>query len=359
MLTSDIHPRLEEFIQTLWDRKGTDLILTATTEPRIRVGGTLMVIDGSQPLESEVVDAMVMGLLSEEQKSTLKEQKDVDFSFAWGDQARIRGSAYNQSGYMAMALRIIPVRIPTIEELGLPPYALEIANSSKGFVLVTGPTGSGKSTTLAAIINHINTERGVHILTVEDPVEYVHKHKRAMVSQREVGEDTPSFARALRSALREDPDVLLVGEMRDNESIGIALTMAETGHLVLGTLHTNDAPQAIDRVIDVFPTDGQEQIRVQLGAALGAVIAQRLVPRIGGGLVAAYEVLVATHPVRNLIREGRTSQIPNTMTTSSKDGMLMMEKSLYDLIKSDTITVDDAMDVAPRPKELQRMLDGG
>ena len=359
MQTSDIHPRLEEFIQILWDRKGTDLILTAMAEPRIRVGGTLAEIEGSGPLPVELVDTMITGLLTEDQKLTLKAEKDVDFSFSWSDKARIRGSAYTQSGYLAMALRIIPVKIPTIEELGLPPYALTIANSSKGLVLVTGPTGSGKSTTLAAIINHINTERGVHILTIEDPVEYVHSHKRAMVSQREVGEDTPSFARALRSALREDPDVLLVGEMRDNESIGIALTMAETGHLVLATLHTNDAPQAIDRVIDVFPSEGQEQIRVQLGASLGAIIAQRLVPRIGGGLVAAYEVLVATHPVRNLVREGRTSQIQNTMMTGSKDGMLMMEKSLFDLVASDTITADDAMEASPRPKELQRMLDGG
>jgi twitching motility protein PilT len=232
-----------------------------------------------------------------------------------------------------------------------------IAQLPRGFVLVTGPTGSGKSTTLASIVDKINMTRACHILTIEDPVEYVHNHKMSAVSQREVGLDSPSFDRALRSALREDPDVLLIGEMRDIDSIQIALTMAETGHLVFATLHTNDAPQAIDRIIDVFPAWRQEQTRVQLASSLSAIIAQRLIPRIGGGMVAAYEVLIATHPVRNLIREGRSNQIANVMFTNAKEGMQTMENSLAMLINENIITYEDALGVSGRPKELVRTLE--
>ena len=220
---------------------------------------------------------------------------------------------------------MIPSDIPTFDELGLPPIAEWIARLPRGLVLLTGPTGSGKSTTLASIIDRINATRALHILTIEDPIEYVHTHNVSAVNQREIGVDSPSFERALRSALREDPDVLLVGEMRDLESIQLALTLAETGHLVFSTLHTNDAAQAIDRIIDVFPAFRQEQIRVQLAASLGAVIAQRLVPRIGGGMVASFEVLVANHPVRNLIREGKTNQLLNVITTNQQEGMCTME----------------------------------
>ena len=224
-------------------------------------------------------------------------------------------------------------------------------------MLVTGPTGSGKSTTLASIIDRINETRACHILTIEDPVEYVHNHKLSAVSQREIGLDSPSFDRALRSALREDPDVLLIGEMRDIESIQIALTMAETGHLVFATLHTNDAPQAIDRIIDVFPAWRQEQTRVQLSASLAAVVAQRLVPRIGGGMVAAFEVMIATNPVRNLIREGRSNQLLNIMTTNQKEGMRTLETSLAELIVAGTVTYENALDVSAHPKELARALE--
>ena len=217
---------------------------------------------------------------------------------------------------------------------------------------MTGPTGSGKSTTLASIIDHINEHRQLHILTVEDPIEYLHQHKRSVVNQRAVGSDTPSFERALRAALREDPDVLLIGEMRDLESIQIALTMAETGHLVFATLHTNDAAQAVDRIIDVFPGDRQDQIRVQLGASLAAVLAQRLVPRIGGGMVAAFEVLVATNATRNLIREGKTNQLRNIMTTNQKERMLTLEMTLNDLIRTGVISHDAAYAVSNHPKEI-------
>ena len=252
---------------------------------------------------------------------------------------------------------MIPSEIPTFEVLGLPPVAEWMARLPRGLVLMTGPTGSGKSTTLASIIGRINATRAVHILTIEDPVEYIHRHDLSAVTQREVGVDTPSFERALRSALREDPDVLLVGEMRDLESIGLALTLAETGHLVFSTLHTNDAAQAIDRIIDVFPAYRQEQIRVQFAACLGAVIAQRLIPKIGGGMVAAFEILVANNPVRNLIREGKTNQLLNVITTNAQEGMCTMEASLVDLIRADVVTYDDALSVSAHPKELDRLLD--
>jgi twitching motility protein PilT len=296
-------------------------------------------------------------MLNPEQEAIFAEHLDVDFSFSWLDRARLRGSLFTQRGQSALALRIIPAGIPSFDELGLPAAAEWLANLPRGFVLVTGPTGSGKSTTLASIINRINETRSLHILTIEDPVEYVHAHKMSAVSQREVGLDSPSFDRALRSALREDPDVLLIGEMRDIESIQIALTMAETGHLVFGTLHTNDAPQAIDRIIDVFPAWRQEQTRVQLAASLAAVIAQRLVPRIDGGMVAAFEVLIATNPVRNLIRENRSNQLQNVMMTNSREGMQTLETSLVNLITQGTISYEEALTVSAHPKELVRALD--
>ena len=295
-------------------------------------------------------------MLSPENKKTFAEHQDVDFSLSWLDRARLRGSAYTQKGDTALALRMIPSDIPTFEELGLPPVAEWLARQPRGLVLLTGPTGSGKSTTLASIIARINETRSVHILTIEDPIEYVHKHGLSAVTQREVGTDSPSFERALRSALREDPDVLLVGEMRDLESIQLALTLAETGHLVFSTLHTNDASQAIDRIIDVFPAWRQDQIRVQLGSSLSAVIAQRLVPRTDGGMVAAFEILIANHPVRNIIREGKTHQIPNLITTNQAEGMCSLESSLADLCTAQVIDYEDALSITSHPKELTRLL---
>ncbi|MGA2970795.1 MAG: PilT/PilU family type 4a pilus ATPase, partial [Acidimicrobiales bacterium] len=305
------HTAMDQWLGILWDQGGSDLLLAGGSPPRIRVNGRLRPIEGAPPLSGDEIDAMARPLLTPGQIEIFKEELDVDFSFSYLDRARIRGSIFTQRGQTALALRLIPSEIPSFDDLGLPLAAEMISELPRGFVLVTGPTGSGKSTTLASIVDRINTKRACHILTIEDPVEYVHNHKMSAVSQREVGLDSPSFDRALRSALREDPDVLLIGEMRDIDSIQIALTMAETGHLVFATLHTNDAPQAIDRIIDVFPAWRQEQTRVQLASSLSAIIAQRLIPRIGGGMVAAYEVLIATNPVRNLIREGRSNQISN------------------------------------------------
>jgi twitching motility protein PilT len=321
------------------------------------VNGQLRPVEGAPILSGEQIDALVRTVLEPSQETTFDTEQDVDFAFSWLDRARLRGSAFTQRGETALALRMIPSRIPTFAELDLPPTADWLATLPRGFVLVTGPTGSGKSTTLAAIIDRINETRACHILTIEDPVEYVHRHKLSAVSQREIGLDSPSFDRALRSALREDPDVLLVGEMRDIESIQIALTMAETGHLVFATLHTNDAPQAIDRIIDVFPAWRQEQTRVQLAASLGAILAQRLIPKVGGGMVAAFEVLIATNPVRNLIREGRSNQLLNVMTTNQKEGMRTLEISLAELITAGTVTYEDALNVSAHPKELARALE--
>jgi twitching motility protein PilT len=357
-MTSELElDSIEPWLQILWDQEGSDLLLSAGSPPRIRVDGKLRPVEGVQVLTGHEIDRIARPLLNPEQESVFEEHLDVDFSFSWGDKARLRGSLFTQRGQSALALRIIPAHIPSFEDLRLPKAASWVAQLPRGFVLVTGPTGSGKSTTLASIIDQINETRSLHILTIEDPVEYVHNHKQSAVSQREVGLDSPSFDRALRSALREDPDVLLIGEMRDIESIQIALTMAETGHLVFGTLHTNDAPQAVDRIVDVFPAWRQEQTRVQLGASLAAVIAQRLVPKIGGGMVAAFEVLIATNPVRNLIRENRSNQLQNVMMTNSKEGMQTLESSLVELIADGTVSYEDALAVSAHPKELVRALD--
>lgn len=356
-MTANQTSKIDPWLQILWDRGGTDLLLSGGSSPRIRVDGRLLALEDAMELTAEQIDEIAMPLLTAEQLTTFKSQLDVDFSFSWNNLARIRGSLFTQRGQSALALRIIPSKIPTFEELGLPYAANLVVDQPRGFVLVTGPTGSGKSTTLASIIDKINETRACHILTIEDPVEYVHNHKTAAVSQREIGLDSPSFDRALRSALREDPDVLLIGEMRDVESIQLALTMAETGHLVFATLHTNDAAQAVDRIIDVFPAERQEQIRVQLSASLSTVIAQRLVPKIGGGRVAAYEVLIATHSVRNLIREGRSSQLNNVMFTGTKEGMQTLESSLAKLVIDGTVTYEDALGASAHPKELARHME--
>ena len=347
---------ISPWLQMLWEQGGSDLLLTGGSAPRLRVDGRLCPIEGVSAMSGEEVDHIVLSLLDDTQVETFESHQDVDFSFSWEDRARLRASAFTQKGHTALALRMIPTRIPDYEELGLPPVADWLATLPRGLVLVTGPTGSGKSTTLASIVDRINVTRSLHVLTIEDPIEYLHEHKMSAVTQREIGLDSPSFARALRSALREDPDVLLLGEMRDTESIQTALTMAETGHLVFSTLHTNDAAQAVDRMIDVFPDWRQDQIRVQLAASLGAIIAQRLLPKVGGGRVAAFEVLVATHPVRNLVREGKSNQLLNIMATNQGEGMQTLEVNLAALISAGTITYEDALEVSVHPKELDRAL---
>lgn len=338
-----IGERIDRLLDVLWAAKGTDLLLTAGMPPQVRVDSALAPIAGQPALTAEDTDALLSDLLTGDQNAAWQTQREYDFSFSWRESARIRGNAFTQRGITAIALRMIPRNIPTLDMLGLPPIVGHLARQHQGLVLMTGPTGSGKSTTLASVIDMINTERACHIITVEDPIEYVHEHKRSAVNQREVGTDTASFPDALRSVLREDPDVLLVGEMRDLDSIRFALTVAETGHLVFATLHTNDTAQSLARMIDVFPADQQAQIRVQVAASLSCVIYQRLVPRIGGGMVAAYEVLVANPAVRNLIKEGKTHQLRNSLVTGAQDGMLTFEQSLSALVQAGVVTYQDAV----------------
>lgn len=345
--------RVDLLLEELWKAGGTDLLLTAGMPPQIRVHGGLHGVHGLDALTRDDTDSLLGEVLTAEQIAEWNTKHEHDFSFSWRDEARIRGNAFTQRGDTAVALRMIPRQIPTMDELGLPPVLYDFARKHQGLVLVTGPTGSGKSTTLAAMIGKINTERACHIITVEDPIEYVHDHKLSAVNQREVGSDTASFPDALRSALREDPDVLLVGEMRDLDSIRFALTIAETGHLVFATLHTNDTAQSLARIVDVFPGEQQAQVRVQLAAALTGVVYQRLIPRIGGGLVAAYEVMVADAAVRNLIKEGKTHQLRNSVVTGQRDGMLTLEQSLSTLVQNGVVTYDDAVARSLYPKDIE------
>jgi twitching motility protein PilT len=345
---------VDDLLAELWKVGGTDLLLTAGTWPLVRVDGDLRPVDSHRLLTPEDTAGMVDGLLTDVQRESFASGQDVDFSFSWRGDARIRGNAFHQSSTVAVALRMIPRTIPTFDEIGIPQAVRSLAEIKQGLVFVTGPTGSGKSTTLASMIDWINTNRAVHILTIEDPIEFVHEHKRSAVNQREVGEDTDSFAHALRSCLREDPDVILVGEMRDLESIRFALTLAETGHVVFATLHTNDTAQAVDRLIDVFPGDQQPQIRVQLASTLTGVIYQRLVPRVDGGMIAAYEVLVGTVPVRNLVKEGKASQLRNQIITGQKAGMQTLEQSLSELVVSGVVSYDEAVTRSQYPRDVKR-----
>jgi twitching motility protein PilT len=343
---------IDTFLTELIELRGTDLHITAGSPPLVRVDGDLMRLGDHPPYTPEMVQAVIRGVLTPEMEVRYQQAKTLDLSFNWKNLARFRVNLFFQRGSMAMALRLIPYHIPSFADLGLPDACSDLARLHQGMILVTGPTGSGKSTTLAAMIAWINANRPVHILTIEDPIEYVHRHGVGIVNQRELGEDADTFAAALRSSLREDPDVLLIGEMRGLETIQTSLTIAETGHLVFAPLHTNDTSQAIDRIVDVFPAERQTQVRVELAAALQAVIYQRLIPKVGGGRVAAFEVLVATDPVRNLIREGRTSEIRNLIATSEPGRMQTLETGLNDLLSQGLIAREDALSRSLYPKEI-------
>jgi twitching motility protein PilT len=345
--------RIEPLLDALFDQGATDLHLSAGAPPSLRVDGHLAPAT-SRVLTPAETSALCDQLVNDAGRVTLEEKGAVDFSFQWNNRGRIRGNAFKQRNSLAIALRAIPQTIPTFSELRLPPVVERLVELPRGLILMTGPTGSGKSTTQASMIDWINRSRAQHVITVEDPIEYVHSHQRCIVEQREVGVDTPDFESALRAALREDPDVLLVGELRDLESIRMALTIAETGHLVFGTLHTNDTSQSVDRIVDVFPAQQQQQIRVQLAASLQAVFYQQLLPKKGGGLVAAFEVLIATHAVRNLIRESKSAQLRNVITTSARDGMNTLESSLNALITAGVVEYEDAVAVSMYPSEVKR-----
>ena len=343
---------IDRYLTTLWEHRGSDLLMVAGAPPMVRIDGDLRPIGGEEPFDAARLEQTLTTMLGPELTARLVTDRELDFSFGWQWQARFRGNAFFQRGSMGLALRLIPRDIPSFEELGIPPGVANLANTSQGLVLVTGPTGSGKSTTLASMIKYISDVRAAHILTLEDPIEYHHEHSRSIVTQREMGTDSNSFARALRSALREDPDVLLVGEMRDAESIQTTLSIAETGHLVLATLHTNDAAQAVDRIIDIFDADRQSQIRVQLAATLVGVVAQRLVRRVDGGRVAAFEVLLSNTAIANLIRSGKTEQLHNAIATGQRAGMVTLDAALAELVHTGAITHEEALTVTADPRGL-------
>jgi twitching motility protein PilT len=349
-----VEPRLDAWLSVLHDLDGTDILLTDGSKPLLRVDAKLTELEDAEPLTGEEIEVIARTQIRDQYGDRLHLGREVDFSFSWRGQARIRANAFYQRSNCSLSLRRIPMNIPSPIELGLPPALSGILRNPSGLILVTGPTGSGKSTSMASMIDVLNRNRACHIVTVEDPIEYLHANHKAAVSQREVGTDTESFDTALKSVLREDPDVVLVGEMRDLESISAALTIAETGHLVITTLHTNDSSQAIDRIIDVFAAERRNQIQVQLAGTLLAVLYQRLVPKIGGGLIAAYELMVGVPAVRNLVREGKTRQLRNVVATHRTDGMNTLEHALTQLIEAGVIDYETAVDASLYPQDIPK-----
>jgi twitching motility protein PilT len=338
------------------DMEGSDLHITAGTPPAVRLHGDLQRLQNYPMMEPEGLRKMIYAILTQKQREKLEQNLELDMSYALPGKARFRVNVYFQRDAIGAAFRFIPFRIRTLEELGLPSNVAELARLPRGFVCVTGPTGSGKSTSLAAMLDIVNRERDCHIMTIEDPIEYLHQHKRAIVNQREVGEDTHSFAEGLRHVLRQDPDVILVGEMRDLETIQTAITAAETGHLVFATLHTQDAPQTIDRIIDAFPSHQQQQIRVQLASTLQGVVTQQLLQTWDGkGRAVAAEILVATPAVRNLIREAKVHQIYSMMQAGGRYGMRTMDHSLADLVGAGKVSFEMALQRCHDPRELARL----
>jgi pilus retraction protein PilT len=345
---------LKELLQFAGEKKASDIHLTVESPPVLRIDGSLIQLK-SEKISQKDLEAFGHSLMNEQQAKHFAELGELDLSYSLPGVGRYRVNIFRQRGSIGVVIRLIPFVIPTPENLGLPPVSIEFARSHKGLVLVTGPTGSGKSTTLASLIDYINQTRACHIVTIEDPIEYLHRHKLSLVNQREVGNDTKSFSNALRAVLRQDPDVILVGEMRDLETIATAVTAAETGHLVFSTLHTNDATQSVDRMIDVFPPHQQQQIRVQLAAVLQGIMSQQLFPRADHkGRVAAIEVMIATPAVRSLIREGKTYQLPTVIQTNAKLGMQTMDKSILDLVQKGLVSYEVAQEKLQSPDSLRR-----
>jgi twitching motility protein PilT len=349
---------IDNLLELMVEHGASDLHVTVGSPPAYRVRGHIVRAEGYEPFGPDDTRSLLYRILSSEQQKHFELNRQLDFAYSMPGLARFRVNVYFQREAVGAAFRLIPQEIKTLEELSLPPVLHMLAEKPRGLVLVTGPTGSGKSTTLAAIIDEINRTRSEHILTVEDPIEFVHRHKRCIVNQREIGPDTPSFAAALKAALRQDPDVILVGEMRDLETISTALTAAETGHLVFGTLHTQSAPSTIDRIIDVFPSEQQEQVRIMLAGSLQAVVTQTLLPTAdGGGRIAALEVLLPDDAVRNLIRQAKVEQVYSIMQTNTGRGMQTMEQALADLALRRVVSLDDALSRSSRPEQLTGILE--
>jgi len=348
---------LADLLTTAVEKNASDLHLTSGRPPVLRINGELFFVENRPVLNKEIITGLLEPVLTVSRKEELDRTGQVDFSHGLPHLGRFRVNVFRQRSALSAVMRLIPHEIPLLEALGLPEAVKDFAEKNRGMVLVTGPTGSGKTTTLASLLDIINTKRGCHIITLEDPIEYLHQHKKSLVNQREIGTDTESFAGALRAALREDPDVILVGEMRDFETIQTALTAAETGHLVFATLHTNDATQTVDRIIDVFPPHQQAQVRIQLSLTLQGIVSQQLLPRADQpGRALACEILVATSAVRNIIREGKTYQLPTVMQTGGKLGMQNMDKSLLQLYQRRMITIQEALLRTSDPEEFKRMV---
>lgn len=337
-------------------QKASDLHLTVNLPPMVRVDTKISPLPGYSPLTNDQIMGLIKQLLNETQMELFTKQMELDFSFSLGEEARFRANAFTQKGYVAAAFRAIPFTIPSFDQLNLPSILTEFAKLPRGFVLVTGATGHGKSTTLASLIDYINKNRALHIVTVEDPIEYVFKHENCIIQQRELNSDTKSWNRALKSVLREDPDVVLVGEMRDYETISSTVTVAETGHLVFSTLHTNSASQAVNRLIDVFPEKQQAQVRAQIADTIEGIVSQRLIPAIGGGMVPAVEVLIANNAVRNSIRESKTHLIDNIINTNLESGMISLERSLANLVNEGKVELETALSQTLKPGEVKRLV---
>lgn len=346
---------ITDILRLAAEKNASDVILTVGLSPQFKLSGVYD-SQGFSELAPTDTRKLMYSMMNERQQRTFEEKRELDFSFALGEKARFRVNTFMQRGHVGGVLRLIPTQIKSAEEMGLPESVIDIANAPRGLVLVTGPTGSGKSTTLAAMIDHINTTKKLHIVTIEDPIEFMHEHKECIINQREIGADTMSFNDALRAVLRQAPDVILVGEMRDYETIKAAVTAAETGHLVMGTLHTNSAAESVDRIIDVFPEEQQEQVRVQLANNLVAVMTQQLLPRADTeGRILAYELMMANPAVRALIREGKTYQITSVMQTGSKEGMVTMDSYLAGLYRKRMISFDTGVERSLDPKEFSRL----
>jgi twitching motility protein PilT len=349
--------KLDELLLMVTKQNASDLHLAVGRRPTLRIDGVLIGLQKESILTSELMEGLITALLTPEQKEQFLKDKQLDFAYSFEDKARFRGNVFFQRGYMAAALRLIPAQVKTIEELRLPGILHDFSKLSQGFVLVVGPAGHGKSTTVAAVLDEINHQRMDHVITIEDPIEYLFSQDRCIISQREVNEDTISFHDALKTLLRQDPDVIMIGEMRDRESIATAMTAAETGHLVLSTLHTNSASQTIDRIIDSFPADQQGQVTSQLAATLVGIVSERLVPRIDGGRVPAVEIMLVNSAIRNLIRERKTYQIDLVIETSMQEGMMSLNRSLANLILKKEISLESAELYSLNPSELRILLE--
>jgi twitching motility protein PilT len=351
----DYNKFLDEILTSLIHEDGSDLHLGAGRKPAVRINGELAFLSTKEALKQEDMVSILNILIGTEKTSKFLEEKEVDFSFAFKSIAHLRGNAFFQRGGVCISLRLVP-KAKTFEELNLPNILKDFAMKKQGFFLVVGPVGQGKSTTLSTMVNYINKERTTHIITIEDPIEYVYTQDRSIVDQREIGLDSKDFPQALKSAFREDVNVILIGEMRNNETMAAAVTAAETGHLVFSTLHTNNAPQTIDRIIDSFPSNQQDQIRLQLASSLVGILSQRLIPRITGGRIPAFELLINNNAVSNLIREKRTHEINTVIETSSEQGMIDMNRYLIDLVAKGEISLESAYQYSFNPKALERML---